>query len=123
MSRLPWLGKLAPSVPVLMDGSATTLSACLRDGKALLLLRDERSDIDEVALRWTERLMVSHVVPGADVPAWLVGVDAALIRPDGHIAHISLTATPESGVAALSLALERWLGAGENSSAVARAAP
>jgi len=122
MSRLPWLGKLAPNVPVVVDGSATTLAASLRDGRCLLLLRDERADAEEAALRWAERLTVSHVAPGTEAPAWLAGVEAALIRPDGHIAHISRTATPESGAAALQSALERWLGAGGHGSAVARAA-
>jgi len=117
-ARQPWLGKLAPNVPVIVNGAATTLAAGLSAGHAALLLRDGCDDIGALALEWRERLSLARFVSDERTPAWLAGVDAALIRPDGHIAWM---ATADSDAAILPTALERWLGAGEHSGTVARA--
>jgi len=118
MARQPWLGKLAPNAPVTVSGVAATLAACLSAGRAVLLLREGRGDIGALALEWRERLSLARFVSDERTPGWLAGVDAALIRPDGHIAWM---ATSDADVATLPAALERWLGAGEHSGAVAGA--
>jgi bifunctional hydroxylase/dehydrase len=107
MARQPWLGRLAPNAPVLVDGSATSIAACMHGGRALLVRRrslgaTSRSDDlgDRVASAWLPR--------ETDTTGWLADVEAALIRPDGHVAW--LATGPEDGHR-LSAAVGRWLGA------------
>jgi 2-polyprenyl-6-methoxyphenol hydroxylase-like FAD-dependent oxidoreductase len=108
-ARQPWLGKLAPDVSVIVDDAPARLVECLRRGRAVLLLRHARDDLRVPSQPWMERLTLSWIAPQAPEPAWLTDVDAALIRPDGHIAWM---ATSKSDAAALPIALQRWLGAG-----------
>lgn len=112
MARWSWLGKLAPNVPVIADDAKTTLAACLRDGKFVLLASEVRADINARIAAWKYRLSLPRLVPREHAQAWTANIDAVLIRPDGHIAW---AATPDSDMATLPAALERWLGpAAEN---------
>jgi 2-polyprenyl-6-methoxyphenol hydroxylase-like FAD-dependent oxidoreductase len=103
----PWLGRLAPNVPFVADGARSSIAKRMRTGHALLLTRGERSDLSDVVAPRRHRL--EHVRLPADQPTsgWLTDVDAALIRPDGHIAWMS--PSREDGVA-LREAIEQWLG-------------
>jgi 2-polyprenyl-6-methoxyphenol hydroxylase-like FAD-dependent oxidoreductase len=111
MARQPWLGRLAPNAPVSTMGSATTIAGCLHDGRAVLLVRDESIDVATHAAGLEDRLSVAHLARGQREPSWLMDLDAALIRPDGHIAWM---ATANSDVTALPNVLARWLGRGQS---------
>ena len=89
MARQPWLGRLAPNAPVVSDGRLTSIAACLRDGRALLVTRGERESIAPLPVEVERRVSFATVAPDARAPAWLAGCHAACIRPDGHIAWLA----------------------------------
>jgi hypothetical protein len=105
MARQPWLGKLAPNGPVVIDGATSSIAAGLCDGRALLLTRVERDDVASLATGWETRLARAHFTSEWH---WLTGADAVLIRPDGHIAWMSDGAGDAR--AELRAVLDRWLG-------------
>ena len=105
MARQSWLGKLAPNEPVVADGVTTSIAACLRDGRALLLTRAERDDVASGAKDWEDRLARAHFRCESE---WQSDVDAAVIRPDGHIAWMSDGSGDPR--AELRATLTRWLG-------------
>lgn len=117
MLRQPWLGRLAPNVALDAAHGRTTLAACLRDGRALLVTRGPRADLESVVEPMRARLVVASVADDDQRSSWLRGVDAALVRPDGYVAWMATT--PEDDAAALGIAAVRWLG-GAGPSAVAK---
>ena len=120
MARQPMLGRLAPNVALEVATRRTTLAACLRRGThgAGDARRRAPSSSDAVApLR--DRLEVATI---PDVPMqsrWLDGVDAALVRPDGHVAW--LADGEGDDVESLRASAERWLGVSPRECETARA--
>lgn len=107
MARQPMLGRLAPNVALEVATRCTTLAACLRQGRMVLVTRGTRSELVDAVAPLRDRLEVATI---PDVPMqsrWLDGVDAALVRPDGHVAWL---ADGEGGVESLRASAERWLG-------------
>jgi 2-polyprenyl-6-methoxyphenol hydroxylase-like FAD-dependent oxidoreductase len=117
---LPWLGRLAPNAPIAdaapRGGGPSSIAACLRAGHAVLVVRavgpEGPSAHEAAAVRWRDRLVVARIAsdptPETPASAWLSGVEAALVRPDGHIAWLACgdgTHQPS-----LHDTLVRWLG-------------
>jgi bifunctional hydroxylase/dehydrase len=90
-----------------VNNKVTTLAACLRNGRHVLVTSPTRVDIDAQARGWKERLSRARFAREESTRAWMADIDAALIRPDGHLAWM---ATTHSDLATLSIALGRWLG-------------
>jgi 2-polyprenyl-6-methoxyphenol hydroxylase-like FAD-dependent oxidoreductase len=107
MARWPWLGRLAANVSVIVNDNVTTLAALLRSGRHVLVTSQTPAEIDAQISGWKERLSMASFARGEPTREWTSDVDAALIRPDGHLAWL---ATSHSDVATLPVALERWLG-------------
>jgi len=89
MARQRWLGRLAPNAPVVSDGRVTSIAACLRDGRALVVTCGERESLASLAVEDGARVRFASVAPDARAPEWLAGSHAACIRPDGHIAWLA----------------------------------
>jgi len=89
MARQRWLGRLAPNAPVVSDGRATSIAACLRDGRGLVVTCGERESLASLAVEDGARVTFASVAPDARAPEWLAGSHAACIRPDGHIAWLA----------------------------------
>ncbi|WP_405163838.1 FAD-dependent monooxygenase [Nocardia sp. NBC_01499] len=93
----PWLGRLAPNLPLTTTDSETTLASLLHPGRPVLLdLTPERA-----FSTWSD----SVTVISADCPAH-PDIRALLLRPDGHTAWLSTTPTHDTG---LPDALHRWV--------------
>jgi 2-polyprenyl-6-methoxyphenol hydroxylase-like FAD-dependent oxidoreductase len=87
----PWLGRLAPDVPLTVDGKRTHLAALLHAGRPVLL------DLSGSLEGWPAAVRVSG-------PSDL-DVAAVLLRPDGHVAWVG---KPGAGDAGLAEAMRRW---------------
>ncbi|MEQ0558351.1 FAD-dependent monooxygenase [Amycolatopsis sp. NEAU-NG30] len=87
----PWLGRLAPDVPLTVDGRQTHLAALLHAGRPVLL------DLSGSLEGWPAAVRASG-------PSDL-DVAAVLLRPDGHVAWVGL---PGAGDAGLAEAMRRW---------------
>jgi 2-polyprenyl-6-methoxyphenol hydroxylase-like FAD-dependent oxidoreductase len=94
----PWLGRMAPDIPVSIDGRPTSVAALLRGGRGVLL---DFGGLDHPPL---DRIDVLRAEPLDEVP-----VGAMLIRPDGHIAWLA-TADGRVEPGPLAAALARWFG-------------
>jgi len=112
MAQQPWLGKLAPNARIVVDGVVSSIAVCLSDGRALLVRRGAR-DADDLTDRFGDRLCVAGLL--APSGGWTDDVDAALVRPDGHIAWMSLAASPDRD--GLRRAIDRWIGGEERARA------
>ncbi|MFC0549073.1 FAD-dependent monooxygenase [Kutzneria chonburiensis] len=94
----PWLGRMAPDIPLVIDGRAAGVAELLHGGRGVLL---DFGVLDHPPL---ERVDMVRAEPLREVP-----VGAMLIRPDGHIAWLATTdGRAEPGP--LAAALERWFG-------------
>ncbi|MEV5715880.1 FAD-dependent monooxygenase [Amycolatopsis mediterranei] len=91
----PWLGRLAPDVPLRVPGAETHLAALLHDGRPVL-----------VDLTSSGSFAAWPTVVAASSPS-ISDVDAVLLRPDGHVAWLG---TPGNGEAGLAEAMHRWVG-------------
>ncbi|NBH04395.1 FAD-dependent monooxygenase [Amycolatopsis sp. SID8362] len=89
----PWLGRLAPDVPLTVSGQPTHLAALLHSGRPVLV---------DLAGAFGGRSA------GVEVVAASSGLDigAVLLRPDGHVAWVT-EGTDDAGLAE---ALRRWVG-------------
>jgi 2-polyprenyl-6-methoxyphenol hydroxylase-like FAD-dependent oxidoreductase len=94
----PWLGRMAPDIPVSVDNRPTSVAELLRGGRGVLL---DFGVLDHPPL---DRVDVVRAEPLAEVP-----VRAMLIRPDGHVAWLA-TADGGAEPGPLAAALERWFG-------------
>ena len=131
MASQPMLGRLAPNVELDVADSAialgetecrsldcarddgattrrTTLVQCLREGRALLVTRRTRSELVDAVVPLRDRLGVATIRVDT-TSRWLDGVEAALVRPDGHVAW--LAAGEDDDVESLRASAERWVGA------------
>jgi len=107
MARQPLLGRLAPNVALEVAARRSTLAECLREGRAALVLRDTRVELVDALAPLRDRLEVATIPDAPVCSRWLDGVDAALIRPDGHVAWL---ADGEADAESLRTSAERWLG-------------
>jgi len=107
MARSSWLGRLAPNVPLLADRKPMTLAACLTGGRHVFVMNPTRVNADAQVRAWKERLSFAHFAQGEPMRPWAEKIDAALIRPDGHIAWM---AQSNSELATLPATLEQWVG-------------
>jgi 2-polyprenyl-6-methoxyphenol hydroxylase-like FAD-dependent oxidoreductase len=91
----PWLGRLAPDVPLRVEGAETHLAALLHHGRPVLL------DL-------TPEHAFAAWAPGIEVVAAQSTSDlgALLLRPDGHVAWL----TTEADGTGLAAAIHRWVG-------------
>ena len=108
MACQPMLGRLAPNVALHVAARRSTLAGCLRGGRAVLAMRATHAGLAHSVAPLRERLEMATIPDGPEESRWLTGVDAALVRPDGHVAWL---ASGEADVESLRAAAERWLGA------------
>jgi 2-polyprenyl-6-methoxyphenol hydroxylase-like FAD-dependent oxidoreductase len=108
MAQQPMLGRFAPNVALEVAARHSTLAECLRKGRLVLVMRRTRVELVDAVAPLRDRLEVA-TIPDAPVrPRWLDGADAALVRPDGHVAWL---ADGEADAESLRTSAERWLGA------------
>ncbi|MEU4252642.1 FAD-dependent monooxygenase [Amycolatopsis sp. NPDC026612] len=96
MGGHPWLGRLAPDVPVTVSGRPTHLAALLHAGCPVLV------DLTGAFAAWSSAVEVVHAASPSTSD-----IEAMLLRPDGHAAWVG---TPGSGDAGLAEAVHRWIG-------------
>jgi 2-polyprenyl-6-methoxyphenol hydroxylase-like FAD-dependent oxidoreductase len=108
MASQPMLGRLAPNVAVDVVARRSTLAECLRGGRAVLVTRVTHGELANAVAPLRDRLEVATIPDGPAAMRWLDGADAALIRPDGHVAWLASSA---ADVESLRASAERWLGA------------
>jgi 2-polyprenyl-6-methoxyphenol hydroxylase-like FAD-dependent oxidoreductase len=108
MARRPMLGRLARNVALDVATGRSTLAKCLRGGRAVLVMRGTRSDLVEAVVPLRDRLEMATIPHASSSPCWLDGADAALVRPDGHLAWL---ADGEGDAESLRTSVERWAGA------------
>jgi len=105
-SRHPLLGRLAPNATLNANGRRTSIAERMRGGQALLVVRGDVSTAAELVAARGDRLELLALDP-EDGSDWLATIDAALVRPDGHVAWVS--DVPERG-ASVAGAVRQWLG-------------
>jgi 2-polyprenyl-6-methoxyphenol hydroxylase-like FAD-dependent oxidoreductase len=94
----PWLGRLAPDVPLTVSGRETRLAALLHSGRPVLL----DLTLSGSFAAWSPGIeVVGAVSPSTS------DIEVVLLRPDGHVAWVG---TPGSGDAGLAEAVRRWIG-------------
>jgi 2-polyprenyl-6-methoxyphenol hydroxylase-like FAD-dependent oxidoreductase len=102
----PLLGARMPGRTLRMAGHTAAVAALLRPARGVLVDCTGGSPRTEplraAAAPWRERVDTVLATPAGDGPP--LGFDAALLRPDGHIAWV------DGDVAGLREALERWFG-------------
>jgi 2-polyprenyl-6-methoxyphenol hydroxylase-like FAD-dependent oxidoreductase len=108
MARQPILGRLAPNVPLDVAGRRSSLAECLHGGHAVLVTRVTHAGLADVVAPLRDRLEVATIPERPAQPRWLDGVNAALIRPDGHVAWL---ASDDADDESLRTSAERWFGA------------
>jgi len=108
MAHQPMLGRLAPNIPLDVSGRRSSLAECLRGGRAVLVTRVTHAGLADVVMPLRDRLEVATIPDGPAQARWLDGVNAALVRPDGHVAWLG---SDDADVESLRTSAERWLGA------------
>jgi 2-polyprenyl-6-methoxyphenol hydroxylase-like FAD-dependent oxidoreductase len=112
----PLLGRRVPNAPLDTPDGATTVSATMHDGRAVLI-RFGREDgtFGDLGADGGEALLAGRgdrlrLISSAPAP----GIDAAsvFVRPDGHVAHVGSWDTPDPQDRELRAALATWLGEG-----------
>ncbi|RSD23583.1 FAD-dependent monooxygenase [Amycolatopsis eburnea] len=89
----PWLGRLAPDVPLTVSGRPTHLAALLHAGRPVLV------DLAGAFGGWSGEVEVVAASSGLDI-------GGVLLRPDGHVAWVT-EGTDDTGLAE---AVRRWVG-------------
>jgi bifunctional hydroxylase/dehydrase len=98
------VGRRMPQAELVVDEVPTTTTRLLRMARGVLLDLAGGPAVRAAGARWAGRI---EVVAGRPAGADLDGVDAVLLRPDGHVAW----AAPSAGGPDLETALARWFGA------------
>jgi hypothetical protein len=94
-------------LPLIREHGKTQVAEWMHAGGGRLLNPAERTALDEVALKWRDRLD-AVTASCYERPAKL---DALLIRPDGYVAWVAGTEEPDRECqSGLRAALERWFG-------------
>ncbi|GAA1967694.1 FAD-dependent monooxygenase [Amycolatopsis minnesotensis] len=102
----PWLGRLAPDVPLSTDEGEVTLASLLASGRGVLVDSSEDRAFLAQAESWQDRLTL--------VGASGLAPSAVLVRPDGHTAWAAHGEPSKQDSADLERALHRWHGAGRH---------
>jgi 2-polyprenyl-6-methoxyphenol hydroxylase-like FAD-dependent oxidoreductase len=101
----PLLGRRMPPVELVTEAGPSTSAVFLAPARGVLLdlAADEaaHAQLRAAARPWAGRVSLLTATPG---PAALQGIDALLVRPDGHVAWV------EGGAEKLTTALRRWFG-------------
>ncbi|WAL69068.1 FAD-dependent monooxygenase [Amycolatopsis cynarae] len=79
----PWIGRLAPNLPLAIGTGETDLATLLTPGRAVLLDLDDGNDLRDAAAGWVDRVTFVE----ASCPA-RPELRAVLVRPDGHTAWV-----------------------------------
>jgi bifunctional hydroxylase/dehydrase len=109
MAHQPMVGRFAPNVELDVATRPTSLAEYLRDGRALLVMRGARPELVNAVVPLRDRLNVATIPEATARSRWLDGVDAALVRPDGHVAWVA--AGESDDAESLRASAERWIGA------------
>lgn len=96
----PWLGRLAPNLKLVVDGTPTTVAELLRSARPVFLTSGTRT-LPEAA----ESRVDAYRAHCPEHP----GLQALLIRPDGHTAWLSTASDPQPDDT-LAAALAVWFG-------------
>jgi bifunctional hydroxylase/dehydrase len=102
----PLLGRRMPRQELITDGGKTDSTELLHRGRGVLLDCTGDPELHRAAARWADRVDVVTGTPHAVGPeSDFAGTDAALIRPDGHVAWAvpGCDSSPRP-------ALRRWFG-------------
>ncbi|MGI5242659.1 FAD-dependent monooxygenase [Dactylosporangium sp. CA-139066] len=99
----PWLGRLAPNLPLTTPTGPTDVATLLTAGRAVLLDLTDDHTIAKTAAAWSDRIAIIE----ASCPTH-PDVRALLLRPDGHTAW--LHADSDDAANTLPAALHHWHG-------------
>jgi 2-polyprenyl-6-methoxyphenol hydroxylase-like FAD-dependent oxidoreductase len=104
----PLLGRWAPNLTLHLERGRTHVADLMCTGRAVLLDLAQRSALQDVALKWADRVkMVSARC--YERPA---NLDALLIRPDGYVAWVVRPGDRDNeSKISVRAALEKWFGA------------
>jgi bifunctional hydroxylase/dehydrase len=106
-SAHPLLGRRLPRLPLTGPDGATDTFRLLHAGRGVLLDLTGDAGLRAAAAPWSGRVdVVTATASPADRDSVLAGLDAVLVRPDGHVAW-----TGSGGTDGLHTALTRWFGA------------
>jgi hypothetical protein len=112
----PLVGLRMPNLALTVDGRDTDVFALLRQARPLLVELGGTPRAADVASRPRLVHVTATYRPDVRGGRWhfpvygdLPAFDAVLIRPDGYVAWVGPSAEP-AGIAALSAALDRWVG-------------
>lgn len=115
----PLLGRRMPRQELDSPGGRTSTTELLHPARGVLLDLADSGKLRETATGWADRVDVVTAIPHGDAMAGpLARIDAALMRPDGHVAWVASDGDD------LVRAMRRWFGAParEYACEVARAA-
>jgi bifunctional hydroxylase/dehydrase len=99
----PLVGRRMPHAELLTAAGATTTTRLLRPARGVLLDLAGGGAARIAGARWSGRV---DVVTGRRTSPELEGIDALLLRPDGHVAWVA----PAAAGPDLETALRRWFG-------------
>lgn len=102
----PLVGGWVPDTSIVTAAGARRLPELLRAARGVLVLFSKRDDLHELTAGWSGRV---DVVGGTSAPGD-EGIDALLVRPDGHVAWAASRPAGAEARAGLSRALVRWFG-------------
>jgi 2-polyprenyl-6-methoxyphenol hydroxylase-like FAD-dependent oxidoreductase len=110
----PLLGARVPLCELVVGRGRETVAGMLRAGRGVLLsfagaAGSARGWAVGVARPWGDRVRLISCAPVAG--SALDGLEAVLVRPDGHVAWLSPGTDPDPDVPGLRAALHRWFGA------------
>ncbi|MDT6987486.1 FAD-dependent monooxygenase [Streptomyces lusitanus] len=106
-SAHPLLGRRLARLPLTGPDGATDTFRLLHAGRGVLLDLTGDAGLREAAAPWSGRVdVVTATASPSDRDGVLAGLDAVLVRPDGHVAW-----TASGGTDGLGTVLTRWFGA------------
>ncbi|MFD0039130.1 FAD-dependent monooxygenase [Streptomyces anulatus] len=101
----PLLGMRLPPWELVVDDRKTTSAELLHPARGIVLELDGgAAGVREAAAPWTDRVDVVTATPHDYGTAGPIGLDALVIRPDGHVAWVAPGPFP------LTETLDRWFG-------------
>jgi 2-polyprenyl-6-methoxyphenol hydroxylase-like FAD-dependent oxidoreductase len=108
MASQRWLGRLAPNVALETGEGRTSIAERMRGGRGLLVMRSELAGLGESMARVPDLVEVVRVRAHDEPACWLAGTEAALVRPDGHLAWMATGAADDAAM--LKRAVKSWMG-------------
>jgi 2-polyprenyl-6-methoxyphenol hydroxylase-like FAD-dependent oxidoreductase len=101
----PWLGRLALNLALTTTTGSTNVAALQAGGRWLLLDLAEDPAVGKIAVGWANELTVVRAACPRHPE-----LRALLVRPDGHTAWVTTTATDQANFDGLREALRYWHG-------------